>query len=208
MPKILCDYSKGLIYKIVCNDLTITDLYVGSTINFTQRKKSHKCDCIKNKPLKIYQVINENGGWNNWTMLEIEKFPCVDGNELRTRERYWYEELNSKLNILRPITTQQEHKEENKEYMNVWRNDNKEHIKEYSHNHHVNYYEANKEIIIQKVKDHYEANKEDKLIYAKEYRDTHKESVALVKKKWAEEHKEEIKEKQRLAHLRRKAKKD
>ena len=30
-------------------------------------------------------------------MIEIEKFPCKDGNEARARERYWYEELKATL---------------------------------------------------------------------------------------------------------------
>ena len=199
MPKIFSDYSKGLIYKIVCNDLTITHLYVGSTTNFINRKSCHKYACIKNI-LNIYQVINKNGGWENWSMLEIEKFPCIDGNELRTRERYWYETLNAGLNSQRPIIT----KEEKQKYDIEWRDENKEHLKEYNTNYKVNYYNENREIVLKKVKDYYEDNKESKLIYAKSYRDTNKESIALVKKKWAEEHKEEIKEKQRLAYLRRK----
>ena len=42
MPSKAIDYSKTVIYKIVCNDLNITDLYVGSTTQFTKRKNSHK----------------------------------------------------------------------------------------------------------------------------------------------------------------------
>jgi len=103
MPRIPTDYSKTLIYKIVCKDLTITDLYVGNTTSFKDRKNRHKSDC-KKKELLIYKTINNNGGWDNWEMIEIEKYPCKDGNEARTRERFWYEELNAKLNIRKPIT--------------------------------------------------------------------------------------------------------
>jgi hypothetical protein len=38
MPKTIIDYSKCVMYKIVCNDLEITDIYVGHTTNFTRRK--------------------------------------------------------------------------------------------------------------------------------------------------------------------------
>jgi hypothetical protein len=31
-------------------------------------------------------------------MIEIEKYNCNDGNEARARERYWFEELQAKLN--------------------------------------------------------------------------------------------------------------
>ena len=38
MPRKETDYSKTVIYKIVCNDLTITDIYVGHTTDFVVRK--------------------------------------------------------------------------------------------------------------------------------------------------------------------------
>ncbi len=38
MPKKIIDFSKTIIYKIVCNDLNITDVYVGRTTNFINRK--------------------------------------------------------------------------------------------------------------------------------------------------------------------------
>ena len=33
------------IYKIVCNDLSITDCYVGHTTDFVKRKCNHKIIC-------------------------------------------------------------------------------------------------------------------------------------------------------------------
>jgi hypothetical protein len=36
-------------------------------------------------------------------MIEVEKFPCKDANEAKSRERYWYEELNAKLNDRSPF---------------------------------------------------------------------------------------------------------
>jgi hypothetical protein len=38
MPKTTIDYSKTVIYKIVCNDLDVKDIYIGSTTEFTKRK--------------------------------------------------------------------------------------------------------------------------------------------------------------------------
>ena len=40
--------------------------------------------------------------------LEIEKYPCVDGNESRLRERYWFEQLQASLNTYRPIISKEE----------------------------------------------------------------------------------------------------
>ena len=112
MPKDVINYKNTIIYKIVCNDLNIKDIYVGSTTNFIGRKRQHKKNCCNNikktENCKIYKFIKENGGWNNWSMFEIEKFECNDGNEARTRERYWYEILNANLNSQRPLTTIEE----------------------------------------------------------------------------------------------------
>ncbi len=137
MPKKNCDYSKTVIYKIVCNDLNITDCYVGHTTEFVKRKSHHKCTCNnenqKTYSLKIYNFIRENGGWINWSMVEIEKYPCADGNEARSRERYWYEQLNSTLNSETPFLSTIDIKQRVKFY-----------CKEY--------YQANKEYIINKSK--------------------------------------------------------
>jgi hypothetical protein len=32
------DYTKGLIYKIYCNDENIKDIYIGSTVDFKREK--------------------------------------------------------------------------------------------------------------------------------------------------------------------------
>ena len=64
-------------------------MYVGHTTDFTRRKCNHKkaCENIKDKGhhLYIYQVIRENGHWENWEMLEIETRCCENSfmqNEL------------------------------------------------------------------------------------------------------------------------------
>ena len=112
MPKKIMDYSKTVIYKIVCNDLNIKDLYVGHTINFISRKSYHKsaCNDIHNNDhnMKVYQFIRDNGGWNNWSMIEIEKYPCNDGNEARKRERHYVELLGAQLNRVIPSRSRKE----------------------------------------------------------------------------------------------------
>jgi hypothetical protein len=121
MPKNAMDYSKCVIYKIVCNDLSVTDCYVGHTTNFIQRKKDHKKSCNKNiyksHNLKVYKTIRGNGGWENWSMFEIEKYPCKDNNEACARERLWYETLKSNLNLQVPNRSIKEWNEDNKEYV-------------------------------------------------------------------------------------------
>jgi predicted GIY-YIG superfamily endonuclease len=67
MTKIEIDYSNTINYKITCKNPDITDVYVGHTTNFVQRKHSHKQSCINNKATnyscKLYEVIRANGGW-------------------------------------------------------------------------------------------------------------------------------------------------
>lgn len=109
MPKTDIDYQKTIIYKIVCNDLSINDCYVGHTTDFNSRKARHKHACYskegRKQNYKIYKIIRDNGGWDNWTMVEIEKYPCNDRLEASSRERFWYEDLNSSLNTQIPYAS-------------------------------------------------------------------------------------------------------
>ena len=165
MPITSIDYSKSCIYKIVCNDLSIQDFYVGSTTNFIKRKYQHKHCCINknhiNNNVKIYQCINDNGGWDNWSMIEIEKYNCNDKKELILRERYWYELLTPKLNIMPPYKTEEEKKEYRKEwceedkknnpekYIEIYKNQ-REKFKEKRKTSYALWYEKNKDIVNEK----------------------------------------------------------
>ena len=106
MPITKINYQNTIMYKVVCNDLTIKDVYVGNTTDFIRRKSEHKRPSKTDTKLNI--IIKDNGGWENWEMLEIEKFPCLDGNEAKTRLRFWYEQLNANINTCRPIATKEE----------------------------------------------------------------------------------------------------
>jgi hypothetical protein len=127
MPRVPIDYAKTIIYKIVYNDLSVKDSYVGHTTDFVRRKQSHKDRCTNEKDkkhnLKIYKIIRENEGWTNWCMITIEKYPCKDVFEACIRERYYYEQLNSSLNMKFPQRNA-------KEYSKFYELSNKEEIKE------------------------------------------------------------------------------
>ena len=163
MPKV-SDYSKSLIYKLVCNDLDVKDIYVGSTCDFVKRKYNHKSSCCnpnsRDYNLNVYQCIRYNGGWCNWSMIEIEKYNCNDANELHARERYWIEQLNATLNKCIPTRTNKEyyeqHKAHYKEYQKEYRDQNKETIKEQ----YKQYYEQHIEHYKKQHKQYYEQNKE------------------------------------------------
>ena len=103
MPKNEIDYSSTIIYKIYCKNQIVTGVYVGHTTNFIKRKYHHKicCNNLNNK-LKIYKTIRENGGWENWEMVEIGSYNCKNSEEARIKEQKHYEELNASLNAVPP----------------------------------------------------------------------------------------------------------
>jgi|GEM_PF-591125 len=104
MPKDLIDYSKTIIYKICCLDKSISEVYVGHTTNFTKRKYQHKQVCKDlNNNQKIYKTIRENGGWDNWEMVEIATYNCKNHTEARIKEQEHYKILNSSLNPSPPL---------------------------------------------------------------------------------------------------------
>ena len=158
MPKQPIDFSKTIIYKIVCNDLNITDIYVGHTTDFRERKYTHKSNTInptRNRyNCKIYQTIRNNGGWDNWLMVQIENYPCNNNQEAVSRERYWFEVLNAKLNTNVPNRTDKE------------------------------YYQTNKEQIKEQHKQYTDANKDKISEYQKEYQKTNKEQLKEYKREW------------------------
>ena len=94
MPRLPIDYSNTIIYKLVHKeDYDNANIYIGSTTDFVTRKNSHKSTCIYEKQTnynnKKYQYIRENGGWNCFNMIEVEKYPCNDKREAEAREEYW-----------------------------------------------------------------------------------------------------------------------
>lgn len=102
------DYSNTIIYKITCKDPIITDLYVGHTTNFNQRRSAHMNSCINNKATnhacKLYKTIRSNGGWSNWTMDILECFNCADQYDARKKEQEYYVSLNATLNSIEPLS--------------------------------------------------------------------------------------------------------
>jgi len=177
MPRTPSDYSKTIIYKIVCNDINVTDTYTGHTTDFSKRKYHHKSKCSdengKLYNLKLYKTIRENGGFENWSMIEIEKYPCKDHNEARARERYHYEILQSKLNTVRPYLSTDDKKEYD-----------------------VEYYINNRDKMLETQKRLYENNKDKIINYQHEYRMKNIEKIKQQKTEYRLRTQEHIKQKQ------------
>ena len=150
MPRKPIEWSKCIIYKIWKDD----EFYVGSTTDFTNRKRNHKTVCNnenhKHYNCKIYQTIREKGGWIAWQMTPLEEYKeCKSQTEARIREEEYRVKLNANLNMIkahRAETQQeykaqhyQEHKEEIKEKQTQYRQEHKEERQEYN----TKYYQNN-----------------------------------------------------------------
>jgi hypothetical protein len=208
MPRLPKDYTKIVIYKLVCNDLNILGCYVGHTTDFTRRKAYHKSDCNNENGdkynYKIYKTIRENGGFNNYSMIEIEKYPCRDENEATARERHWFEILNSGLNTNVPNRSRQEyyednraeirqynadHKEEKIIYNRQYREDNRAEIRQYREDNRAEtaiynrqYREDNRAETAIWHKQHYADNRDNILIKQRQYYEDHREEIITKNK--------------------------
>ena len=184
------DYQKGLIYKWVCDDCD--EVYIGSTTNFTERKAKHKFNCTnektKNHNLKIYQTMRENGGFGNWRMIQVEAYPCQSKRELEAKEEEIRKEFKAKLNAKRAFRTEEERKEEQEHYNQLYYKENIEKMKEKM----KNYYENNKEKIKERGSKWREENADKRTEYDKKRYENNKEKINEMDKKYKENHKEKL----------------
>jgi len=76
--------------------------YIGSTKNMKNRIKDHKLSVVNenmsNYNHPVYQFIRENGGWDNFDMVEICK--CEE-DKLREMEQYHIDFIKPSLNCKR-----------------------------------------------------------------------------------------------------------
>ena len=188
MPRQNVDYSKTVIYKIVCNDENIDYLYIGSTTDFTKRKNNHKSNCFndtkKEYTQKKYIEMRNNGGWENFRMIEVEKFPCNDKREAEKREEEVRLELKANMNIRRCYLSEEERKQQKADYREINKEILKKQEKDYRENNKIKikesmkvYKENNREKIRQNIKDYRENNKEKMLEKERVYRENNREKI-------------------------------
>ena len=201
------DYSKGLIYRIDCNETG--DCYIGSTTQglanriadhrskYKEWKKGNRSNCCS------FPIIERN----NFTYELIEYFPCKNKMELHRKEGEFQRSMEC-VNKLIAGRTMKEWKDDNKEIIKEkdkkYREDNKEKIKEKN----KVYYDDNKEKVNKRNKEYEENNKEKvkerRALYKKNnkekikeqgkvYREDNKEKEKERKKKYVQNNKEEIK---------------
>ena len=181
MPKVPIDYSKTIIYKIehIENDNLV---YVGHTTNWDKRKTAHKYICKNEKDkkhnLKLYQMIRENGYWELFKMIEVEKYSCKDKREAERRENEVMKKLKANINSMRSFRTDEEKTKETKLYKN-------------------DYYNIHKDIIIEKQKVYNETRIDSLKSYKKEYNENNKEKLKEYKKYGTRKTKKELRHREK-----------
>lgn len=187
MKKVI-DYSAKeiIFYKFICNDPTISNTYVGHTTNFTNRKYDHKqrCKTIEYQHILLYKTIIENGGWDNWSMFEIERKIVASKQDALKHEQYLISLQVEKLNMCKSFLLNKQ------EYYT----ENREEILQKKHE----YYIKNKEALCLKHKIWYANNKEKSYESSKEWRDNNKDYIAQKNKVWREQNHAELLEKKKI----------
>ena len=171
---------KYYIYKLVCNDVDVKYAYAGSTKHWIKRRSKHKCDSNNEKygNKKVYRIINEHGGWDNWFMILQEICFCESKAEAVEIERRYYDELNTNaMNTNRPMCTPEELKEDKAENSKQYQINNKIAIKEHSKQYNID----NKDAIKEKKKQYQNNNKISIKDYQKQYKNANKETISTRK---------------------------
>ena len=201
MPRKPIDYSNTHFYKLCCNDLNVTDIYVGHTTDFRKRKNQHKRNCNtegnKHYNFPVYQFIRQHNGWSNWDMILLESYECRDALEARKIEREFIEQLNATLNKHVPSRSKKEYypyyyencMDKHKEHVKKYKDANRDQIRERGRL----YYHAN----IEKHREYQQQNQEAIRQQRKQYREDHREEILQKKKQYYETKKEQLLEKMR-----------
>ena len=199
----------AIMYKICPKNKELNFCYIGHTTNFAERKRQHmrNTTCESDKKhyhLKHYETIRNNGGWDEWEMVEIEKFTCKTKLEARIREQELIQEHNANLNTLNAFITEEERKQKKKSITEKFRMENKELIREQE----KKYKEEHKEVIAEQMKKYRQEHKNEIYEKTKEYRENNKEKHKEWQKVWREKNKEILKEKRKLYEAKKKLQKN
>lgn len=197
-----------IMYKVCPKNKELNFCYIGQTANFENRKRQHirNTTCETDKKhyhLKHYETIRNNGGWDEWEMIELEKFNDKTKLEARIREQELIKEHNANLNMLSAYITEEERQANKKAITEKFRTENKEYLAEQT----KKYKQEHKEVIAEQMKKYRAENKEKISQKTKEYRENNKEKHQEWQKVWQEKNKELLKEKRKIYDAKKKAEK-
>ena len=107
--------TQYFIYKLACDNCDF--IYVGSTRSIKDRKYQHKRDS-ETSEIKVYRMIREYGGWENWRMVILEE--CDETIQTRRQaemqEEVFRLQLKADLNSQRAYLSEEDRKADNKKY--------------------------------------------------------------------------------------------
>jgi len=119
---------RGIIYCIKEKEKGYdSPIYIGSTKDFNMRKGTHKTICHKSD-IKLYQYIRENGGWDNFEMLEIGVVEYEKNEQLKIEEQKWIDDLGATLNDIKAYITTEQRENEKEKFIKEYREKNIEKI--------------------------------------------------------------------------------
>ena len=164
-------YNDYFFYKLVCLTDDIDLSYAGSTTNWRQRKNRH--NTAWNNPddkeynTKKYQLIRENGGFNNFKMIEIGFRENLTLRQAEAIEEEYRVELRATMNSRKcssgcqskqeyDAKYRQEHHQEKVEYNRKYHSEHREEEREYG----SKYYQDHKEERNEYSAKHYQENKD------------------------------------------------
>ena len=165
------DYSKGKIYKIICNTTGL--IYVGSTIQkLCERLSGHRNNYKlylqgKTRFITSFDIIKND----NYEIILIDECPCNNKEQLLREERKYIESIEC-INKIIPTRTEKEYRENNKEEINEKKRENYKNTKGQQKK---EYYEKNKKEIQEKQRIYRENSKEKYNERQKEYHQKHKQ---------------------------------
>jgi hypothetical protein len=155
--------SNPVIYIIIHNTKDIS--YVGSTFNYERRISNHKFNCNKNRDCLVYNVINNNGGWDNFDKFIIESCDKdITKEELKKLEQEYINILKRLMNTIKAYITLEDLTLYRKHYYNNYNKINYERMKEYRKLYYREYNKINYDKMKEYRKLYYNNNKEKWII--------------------------------------------
>ena len=205
----MVNYQLGKIYKIVC--LITGEVYVGSTCEKTlaRRLVAHRSACSRflekqqGSKFSSFQIIQRG----DYYIDLLENYPCNNSDELRKKEREWYDKVEC-INQCRPYLFIEEMREERLIYDEV----NKERIQEKQrqykaeHREHINKYKIanyhkNKKQLTEEEIEAKRLQKIEKAEYMRQKLKEKRENIRLENPNYEEEKKIRQRELHRISNL-------
>lgn len=184
------------IYKIICCDTCVNDIYIGSSVSAYIRYQGHRKSFKNNVSNKLYDCIREHGGIENWKYEIVER--DVEQSQQRIREQYWIDMLNPTLNERRAFTDKETAKEIRKKSEETKKDEIAQKKREWRQNEEV------KEREREQAKIWRENNREKHRELTKEWRENNKAHLAEYAKKKYEENREKINARRRELYAEKK----